>query len=82
MKFWMLIAAAACLSSGPVLAQKGESILFGDEAPSLAPLPAGQDQGDKCEQLLQEIDSLKGKPQRRAAAQQRYEAECRNTPRP
>ena len=83
MKFWMVIAVA-CFCSGAVLAQKGESIMFGDQAPSVGQPASEEDQnsGAKCEQLLQEIDDLKGKPQRRMTAQQRYEAECRDMPKP
>jgi hypothetical protein len=31
---------------------------------------------DKCDQLAKEVQGLKGKPQRRFAAEQRYQAEC------
>jgi len=30
----------------------------------------------RCEEMSKEIESLKGKPQRRFALEQRYEAEC------
>ena len=37
-------------------------------------------QADACDQLAQELEKLKGKPQRRFAAEQRYEAERLRTP--
>lgn len=77
MRFSTLVVIAACLSCAPVLAEKGESIMFGDPSPSLAPETGTGDSGDRCQQLLNEIDALKGKPQRRMTAQQRYDAECR-----
>lgn len=39
-------------------------------------------QADKCDQLAKEVENLKGKPQRRFAAEQRYQAECLRTPAP
>ena len=39
-------------------------------------------QADKCDQLAKEVEQLKGKPQRRYAAEQRYQAECLRTPAP
>ena len=32
----------------------------------------------KCSELAREVEALKGKPQRRYVAKQRYEAECLN----
>lgn len=80
MKHLIVAAVAGCLLSASALAEKGESIMFGDPSPSLA--PAEGDSGTKCENLLKEIDALKGKPQRRMAAQQRYDAECSREPGP
>lgn len=83
MKFGIVVAAAACLYSASSLAQKGESVMFGDPSPSLAPATTGEDDaGAKCQELLNEIEALKGKPQRRMAAQQQYDAECLRQPGP
>ncbi len=42
---------------------------------TLPPQQAGAQQ-DKCARLAKEIEDLKGKPQRRFAASQQYQAEC------
>ena len=63
----------------------GRSIMFAPDTsrdylthePATAP-----SQADKCDQLAEEVEKLKGKPQRRFAAEQRYEAECLRGPAP
>jgi hypothetical protein len=62
-----------------VQAQKGESVMFGDDMPSLKP-GAAEAGGDRCEALWREIQTLKGKPQRHMAAMEIYEAECQRAP--
>jgi hypothetical protein len=60
---------------------QGRSIMFGDgtQTPDhLTTLPAGQaaTRGDRCTEMLREAEALKGKPQRRSAAMERYRQEC------
>lgn len=42
---------------------------------TLPPQQAGQSK-DRCAELLQQMEALKGKPQRRYTVSQQYEAEC------
>lgn len=61
------------------LAEKGKSIMFGDTDPvysERARDTTARQQAERCTQLREEINSLKGKPQRRNAAIQRYRLEC------
>jgi hypothetical protein len=39
-----------------------------------------QSTGDRCEELLRKAEALKGKPQRRHAALERYRKECGQAP--
>lgn len=70
-----LIPIAAAQSDG-----RGESIMF--EKPSnndykeLTTMPEQQTLGDRCMEMSREIESLKGKPQRRSALMERYRQEC------
>lgn len=73
--FAALLAATTCAAQ----AQKGESVMFGDTATPLLQPDAAADHGERCEALRREVDALKGKPQRRMTAMQRYEAECQGT---
>lgn len=67
------------LSSGAVQAQKGQSVMFGDEDPSLTSGDGtSAEAGNRCEELREEVDALKGRPQRRATAMSLYEAECKD----
>jgi hypothetical protein len=57
------------------------SILFEDTSQppnQLTTLPTDStvDKGDKCIRMLQEAEALKGKPQRRSTAMERYRQEC------
>lgn len=71
-----LLAPQALAEGGP------KSMLYLEpesDTSDLTTLPASQrpvDQGDRCIQLMKEVEALKGKPQRRSAAMARYEAEC------
>lgn len=67
---------STCLT---VQAQKGESVMFGDDTPSLKPDTVATGD-DRCEALRREIEALKGKPQRHMAAVKAYEAECQRAP--
>jgi len=76
------------LSCGLVLL--GSQIAGADDAPKtvmptgdkdyshLTTLPPQQtgEAKDRCAELLQQMEALKGKPQRRYAVSQQYEAEC------
>ena len=61
------------------VAEKGQSIMFGDPDPvyteSVTKDPA-QEKADYCNELRKQMDELKGKPQQRNAAVQRYQLEC------
>ena len=75
----------AMLGSFAALAvdDQGRSIMFAPDTSRdyLTHAPATDpSQADACDQLAKEVEKLKGKPQRRFAAEQRYEAECLRTP--
>ena len=80
----LITAFIACLASG-VSAQnsgQGQSIMFQDQEQNrdyLTTLPESQQQksrGDRCMEMLQEAERLKGRPQRRSAMMDRYRKEC------
>jgi len=79
MRYLSLLCTLIMLQPDAVLAEKGQSIMFGDPDP-LSTQPgtstAGQEKTDLCKQLRREMDELKGKPQRRNAVVQRYRLEC------
>ena len=76
--------SASCilaLASQTSLAESNkEFIIPGDNNANydhLVTMPEKTDTSDnKCRDLAREVETLKGKPQRRFTAQQRYEAEC------
>ena len=76
-KFILLLALCALPLTG--LAEKGQSIMFGDPDPvyseSVKKDPA-KEKADYCNELRRQMDELKGKPQRRNAVVQRYQLEC------
>ena len=58
------------------------SVLYQKHDDAASPLTTetrgqGGELGDRCVELEREIEGLKGKPQRRFTAVQRFEAECR-----
>ena len=56
---------------------RGQSVMFGDDQGSLTERPSKADElTARCKNLSRKVEALKGKPQRRYAAAQRYEAEC------
>jgi thymidylate synthase len=60
-------------------AEKGQSIMFGDQDPVYTEKTrdkSASDQAEHCKQLRRQMDELKGKPQRRNAVVQRYRLEC------
>ena len=73
--FLMLMATLAT----PVVAEKGKSIMFGDQDPLYQERtidPAADQQAAECKALKQRIDSLSLRPLSRNAAIQRYRLEC------
>jgi len=79
-----ITAFIACLANS-VCAQnsgQGQSIMFEnqpDDRDYLTTLPESQKQktrGDRCMEMLQEAERLKGRPQRRSAMMDRYRKEC------
>jgi hypothetical protein len=76
-QFALLLALSVLPLSS--LAEKGQSIMFGDPDPLYAE-PAKTDpakeKADYCNQLRKQMDELKGKPQQRNAVVQRYQLEC------
>lgn len=60
-------------------AEKGQSIMFGDQDPVYTEKTrdtSATDLTEHCKQLRRQMDDLKGKPQRRNAVVQRYRLEC------
>ena len=63
-------------------AGQGQSIMFENQEQNrddLTTLPESQKKktrGDRCMEMSQEIERLKGKPQRRSAMMDRYRKEC------
>ena len=60
-------------------AEKGPSIMFGDQDPIYTEKTRdtrATEQAEHCKQLRRQMDELKGKPQRRNAVVQRYRLEC------
>jgi len=76
-QFILLLALCALPLTG--LAEKGQSIMFGDPDPVYSE-PVKKDpakeKADYCNELRRQMDELKGKPQRRNAVVQRYQLEC------
>lgn len=87
-----LFYSSACLAQGeppidldnpkPLIMQDGYNMndsYSSDETPAFlqqGSQSSGDDINDHCTKLKKEYDSLKGKPQRRWAAKERYKAEC------
>lgn len=71
----ILAAASVCAADQP-----GQSVLIqapkSDGYEHLTTMPAQQTLGERCMEMAREIESLKGKPQRRAALAARYQQEC------
>jgi hypothetical protein len=67
-----------CLLAQPVLAEKAPSVMFDPPEQSITGTPSLENPsgGDHCEDLLQKIEQLKGKPQRKHSMMERYELEC------
>lgn len=68
-------------STTAVAEESAQSIMFeadkDKEYEQLTTLPrSSTSAGDRCSELLQQMEDLKGRPQRRYAVSQQYEAEC------
>ena len=78
MRNFTLLLALCALPLGS-LAEKGQSIMFGDQDPlysdSATTSPA-KEKADHCSNLRRQMDELKGKPQSRNAVVQQYQLEC------
>jgi TolA-binding protein len=72
-----LVASASAQDAG-----QGQSIMFENQEQNrdyLTTLPESQKKktrGDRCMEMSQEIERLKGKPQRRSTMMDRYRKEC------
>ena len=78
MKVVLMMLPLLALSSASQ-AEKGQSIMFGDQDPVYTEktrAPPATEQAEHCRQLRRQMDELKGKPQRRNAVVQRYRLEC------
>lgn len=59
------------------MAEKGDSIMFAPKEHPFTQAPqAEEEQAERCARLATEIEALKGKPQRRHAALERYRLSC------
>ena len=63
-----------------IWAEKAPSIMFDSPDPVYVQKPKNDSEllREDCKQLSQEMERLKGKPVRKAAAAQRYKADCEN----
>ncbi|MEN8205810.1 MAG: hypothetical protein ABFS24_07335 [Pseudomonadota bacterium] len=75
----IIILFALCALPLSGLAEKGQSIMFGDQDPvsteSTESDPA-KEKADYCSDLRKQMDALKGRPQKRNMVIQRYRLEC------
>lgn len=60
-------------------AEKGQSIMFGDQDPLYSnspPADPAKERADHCSELRKQMDEFKGRPQKRNAVVRQYELEC------
>lgn len=77
----LLIIVASIAFTTPSWAEPKPSVMFGDNIRSTPQIiPESSAKEARCRQMQQEIDNLKGKPQRRSALDARYRAECGDKP--
>ncbi len=73
-------ALLLCLGAASTLAtaEKAPSVMFEPPEQTINTTPPLErsSTGDKCEALLRRIEELKGKPQQRHTARERYKQEC------
>ncbi|MCU7922911.1 MAG: hypothetical protein KZQ88_09450 [Candidatus Thiodiazotropha sp. (ex Dulcina madagascariensis)] len=76
-----LVLFMAFLPVSGAFAEKGESVMFEPKQHPFTHLPREtKEPGEECRQLAKRIASLKGKPQRRHAALERYRLTCTDRP--
>ena len=77
LKFLLLFLPLGLIIPDNAIAEKGESIMFQPtEHPFMEAPQKSDDNAGKCTQLAKQIEALKGKPQRRHAALERYRLMC------
>lgn len=77
LKYLSLVLILAFAALDNALAEKGQSIMFQPkEHPFMEPPKEADDEAAQCTQLAKRIEALKGKPQRRHAALERYRLMC------
>lgn len=76
----VLLAATFAAAAVSAESNPGQSVVIqapqGEGYEHLTTLPAEPTLGDRCIEMARELDSLEGKPQRRAALAERYRQEC------
>ena len=75
----LLIFLSISVLATAALAEKGQSIMFGDPDPiyqEKVPDTATEEHNAHCKQLHRQMETLKGKPLRRHAVAERYRLEC------
>ena len=75
----LILLLALCALPFSTQAEKGQSIMFGDQDPlytETTKKDPAQEKADYCSELRKQMDDLKGKPQRRNVVVQRYQLEC------
>jgi hypothetical protein len=79
-RFALLMAATSLAGAISADNAPGHSVLMqtpkSDGYEHLTSMPEQKSLGDRCVEMAREIESLKGKPQRRAALAARYQQEC------
>ena len=74
-----LLLLTLCTLSLSSQAEKGQSIMFGDQDPVYTePVKTdpAREKADYCNDLRKQMDELKGRPQKRNMVIQRYDLEC------
>ncbi|MDJ0806536.1 MAG: hypothetical protein QNJ78_06845 [Gammaproteobacteria bacterium] len=79
LQYSLILSPLLIFTAALVAEERGQSIMFGDTPGyrTKAPIESINQADDECRRLADEIERLKGKPQRRYTAKQRYDAECR-----
>jgi len=75
----IIILLALCALPLSSLAEKGQSIMFGDQDPVYTEAVKNdpeKEKADYCNDLRKQMEELKGRPQKRNMVIQRYEIDC------
>ena len=74
----LLLCLCLCPTVPVAMAEKAPSVMFEPPEQTITATPPLErsSTGDKCEELLRKIEALKGKPQQRHTARERYQQEC------